>query len=543
VIGGLLRRGDFRTLLVGQAVSGFGDWMATVALMALVLEITGSSTAVGGVLVLRLAPAAIAGPVSTRFVRRWNPRRTMLAMDLGRAVVVLLLALVWSLWWAYLWAFVLEVGGLVFLPARDGVVPDIVDESVLPLANGLVLGSSYGTMPIGAGAFAAVSVVLGGSHLAIRAVFVIDAVTFLVSWWCIRRIRSIDTGPFDGADTGDGAAAPEGPDTPFLEAFHIPDVRAILPATVVVAVGLGALFSLGIVFVRTVLGASNTAFSILIALFGVGAAVGLGVLRLLGSRGMRAIRWSVALQGAVVAAMSWSPAIGFAYLGALGFGATTAATLTLAMSELQDRLADQRRVQAFAVFHVVVRAGLAIAAIGAGVAGDLLREVTWPLVGSVAPARLVLFVSGLVVIAGAALTRDADSHPVPAAGVGIGPHAGQRRSPERQQPERQHPGDRGPSGGADTGEPGDERGLDRPERARRGADGRDRRRAQVHDDDLEHVGTGAERGEAGGERERVGQGHTRRSAEQHRRLRRAAEYDAQAAQRTLRRLDESAPDR
>lgn len=431
MIGGLLRRSDFRSLLVGQAVSGFGDWMATVALMALVLDITGSSTAVGGVLVLRLAPAAIAGPVSTRFVRRWNPRRTMLAMDLGRAVVVALLAVVWALWWAYLWAFVLEVGGLVFLPARDGVVPDLVDESALPLANGLVLGSSYGTMPVGAGAFAAVSAILGGSHMAIRAVFVIDAVTFLVSWWCIRRIRSIDTAPFDDAGVADGAAsASQGLDTPFLEAFRIPDVRAILPATVVVAVGLGALFSLGIVFVRSVLGASNTAFSILIALFGVGAAVGLGVLRLSGARGMRAIRSSVALQGAVVAAMSWSPAIGFAYLGALGFGVATAATLTLAMSELQDRLVDRRRVQAFAVFHVVVRAGLAIAAIGAGVAGDLLREVTWPLVGSVAPARLVLFVSGVVVMVGAALTREADdvrSDPAATAGVREGPHAGQRR--------------------------------------------------------------------------------------------------------------------
>ena len=50
------RRRPLRDLLVGQAVSSLGDWMGTVALMALVLEITGSATAVGGVLVLRPPP-------------------------------------------------------------------------------------------------------------------------------------------------------------------------------------------------------------------------------------------------------------------------------------------------------------------------------------------------------------------------------------------------------------------------------------------------------------------------------------------------------
>jgi hypothetical protein len=32
--GGLLHRGGFRTLLIGQGVSSLGDWMATIAFMA-----------------------------------------------------------------------------------------------------------------------------------------------------------------------------------------------------------------------------------------------------------------------------------------------------------------------------------------------------------------------------------------------------------------------------------------------------------------------------------------------------------------------------
>src|SRR6266536_726252 len=58
----------YRDLVIGQAVSSFGDWMGTVALMALVLDLTGSATAVGGILVLRLLPAGFAGPIAAGLV-------------------------------------------------------------------------------------------------------------------------------------------------------------------------------------------------------------------------------------------------------------------------------------------------------------------------------------------------------------------------------------------------------------------------------------------------------------------------------------------
>src|SRR5262249_60550696 len=66
----LVRRPSYRDLLVGQAVSALGDWMGTVAFMALVLAITGSPAAVGAILALRLIPAAIGGPRAGRAARR-----------------------------------------------------------------------------------------------------------------------------------------------------------------------------------------------------------------------------------------------------------------------------------------------------------------------------------------------------------------------------------------------------------------------------------------------------------------------------------------
>jgi MFS family permease len=393
---GASERGPLRDLLLGQAVSSLGDWMGTVALMALVLQLTDSATAVGGVLVLRLAPTVLAGPVAARLVTRWSRRKIMLAMDAVRIPAVAILPWVTSLWWIYLWAFVVELAGMVFLPARDASIPDLVDgDDDLATANGLVLGTSYGMIPLGAGLYALVAALGGGGGTDVaRLVFLVDALTFAVSFLAIARLPELGTSASADAATGGGR---------FVDALRLPVVRRLAPVAAVVAFGLGALFSLGVVWVQDVLGATDTEFGLLVACFGVGAGVGLLVLGGLPRRDLRTVTTALVLQGGVIATMSLAPTIGFALLGAVGFGGLTAVVLALAMELLQDQLGDRDRVLAFAVFHMVIRGGLAIAAIGAGVADDLLDEVTWPLVGHLASSQVVLLSSGLLVVLVAAL--------------------------------------------------------------------------------------------------------------------------------------------
>jgi predicted MFS family arabinose efflux permease len=195
----------------------------------------------------------------------------------------------------------------------------------------------------------------------------------------------------------------------FRDAFKIPLVRAVLPGTIAVAVGLGALFSLGIEFVRKVLHASNAEFGVLVALFGVGAAIGLALLqRIRGLDQLRAARLGVAALGAIVAGFSLAPAIWLAFLGATAFGASAAWTLASGMGVLQSRLDGQERIIAFAAFHIVIRSGLALAAVGAGAAGELVGSVRWPVVGTLEPSRLVLLCSGLLVLASSTRVRASD---------------------------------------------------------------------------------------------------------------------------------------
>ena len=383
--------------------------MGTFALMALVNHLSDSATAVGGILAFRLIPAALGGTLAAKLVNRWDRRRTMITMDLLRAGMIAVVPFVQELWWVYLWALALEAPSVVFLASRDSAIPDLVDESDLPLANAAMMGSSYGNIPIGAGLFAAFAALplddgwLGSHPYAL--VFWIDALTFFVSAYFIARAIGLK---------GRGASVGEAPDSPafsegdisvspsrFRDAWSVPLVRRILPATAAAAVGLGALFSLGIKLVQEELKASDIEFGVLIALFGAGAGIGLALTHKSQHVDLLVLtRRGALVMGALVALMSQSPTVWLTFLGAVGFGAGATVALTSGMSALQVRIPqEEERVLAFSAFHVVIRIGLGAAALGAGAIGDGLNGAGLP------GTRSVLLASGLLVLASAATVR------------------------------------------------------------------------------------------------------------------------------------------
>ena len=393
---------DFRRLLIGQGISGLGDWMATFALMALAWEVTSSTSAVGGILTLRLLPAALGGTVAARVSLRWDRRRTMLATDLMRMGVVAIIPLIARLWWIYLWAFVLEAASVIFLSARDAAVPDLAEADDLPTANSLMLGSSFGSIPIGAGAFAVLTLLPFADEgwLASRphaTVFWIDAVTYLASALLIARMAPLRQ-PTAVVVAGPGAGRLRG-------AVRIPLVRSVMPAAAAVALGLGALFSLGLSLVLVELAASNLEFGVLIAIFGVGAGAGLIIATQLALPLMDMTRYGTLTMGVLVACMSLSPVLWLTYLGAFGFGLAATVALTSGMTALQSGTTEIERGLAFAAFHMVIRMALGLAAVVAGAIRDALDEVTIFDVWTLSGTRLVLLASGILVVGSAAAVR------------------------------------------------------------------------------------------------------------------------------------------
>ena len=61
---------DFRLLFFGQTVSQLGDWFNSVAVFALLLDLTGSATAVAWMMIVQFLPMAIVGPIAGVVVDR-----------------------------------------------------------------------------------------------------------------------------------------------------------------------------------------------------------------------------------------------------------------------------------------------------------------------------------------------------------------------------------------------------------------------------------------------------------------------------------------
>lgn len=136
----LLRHRSFALLWIGQIVSLMGDWVLIVALPFYIYQRTGSALATGAMFIVETLPRLMSGSLAGVFVDRWNRRRTMIAADLSRALILLPLILVHSrdtLWLAYVVALAENIISQFFSPAYAAFLPLLIEESHLSAANSL----------------------------------------------------------------------------------------------------------------------------------------------------------------------------------------------------------------------------------------------------------------------------------------------------------------------------------------------------------------------------------------------------------------------
>ncbi len=84
----LWRNADYLRLWSGQVVSSIGSQVSGLALPLLILTLTHSPAKAGGLAALRGLPYLLLCLPAGALVDRWDPRRTMLACDTGRALAL-----------------------------------------------------------------------------------------------------------------------------------------------------------------------------------------------------------------------------------------------------------------------------------------------------------------------------------------------------------------------------------------------------------------------------------------------------------------------
>ncbi|MCL4794349.1 MAG: MFS transporter [Bryobacteraceae bacterium] len=185
----LLRRNrNYRYAWLGQTVSEVGDHFNTIAVLSLALRMTGSGFTVGLVMLARILPALLAGPVAGVILDRYDRRKVMIASDLFRAGIALLHVLLLTFpspGLMYLLSALLMFASPFFNAGRSAILPNIAGKQDLHTANALTQTTAWLTLTIGT--------MLGGvstAQFGYEWAFVANAFSFLVSAWAIWRIAS-----------------------------------------------------------------------------------------------------------------------------------------------------------------------------------------------------------------------------------------------------------------------------------------------------------------------------------------------------------------
>jgi len=311
------------------AGSPFGDWLGLLAVTALASTLADDSyaktnLAVAGVLILRLGPAVLLGTYPGRLAARMNRKVVLVAADLLRALLFVTIPLVGSLTWLFVATALIGAVGPMWAAAKEATVPDLVPRRDLGATHRISLLAAYGTAPVAALVFSALSLLTGlldnaidplGTHPLVLALYA-TALTFAVSGLVTARLpipkrRAPGPGPAIGSLT-----------TGWRVVGATPVARGLVVGMLLALAAAGSVIGLAPIYVRD-LGAGHPGYGVLFAAVFLGLALGrwAGPHVLDGFSRLRLFGLSLVAAGLFLGAIALIPNLVMAALLTVGLGA------------------------------------------------------------------------------------------------------------------------------------------------------------------------------------------------------------------------------
>lgn len=210
----VLKNRNFLALWIGQIISQFGDRLAQMALIGLYLKQTAGISLSHSVPVMRnlfffsTLPILLFSPLAGVYVDRWSRKKTLIATDLLRAGLILLIPLLAGytdgMWSIYGVIFLVFSVTCFFSPAKSAIIPNLVKKRELLAANSLSNITRLIAM-IGGVTAGGIIVAWTGTKMS----FYLDSVSFLLSGLAILAIRIKEDPPPEESKGGIGRVAKE----------------------------------------------------------------------------------------------------------------------------------------------------------------------------------------------------------------------------------------------------------------------------------------------------------------------------------------------
>lgn len=338
----------YRRLWSARTVSQWGDVFATVALVLLVFDLTGSALGVSAVVFAEIAPVLLLGPFAGTLVDRLP--RVMVVADLWRALLAIaLIPLADSLVAVYLIAFGLSVGAVLFNPAANSVLPALVAEEELLAANSGIwtaaVVSQIALAPLAGILYAA----LGPGPA-----FGVNAASFLLSAVLLVGLR-LPAAPNRTQRRGFFADAVAG--LRLLPADRL--LRTLGAGQLLAALSAGATSALLVVLARDHLDLDPSGYGLLLGAIGIGAVLGPFLLTRLVSDPRRPlfVFGPFVLRGVVDIALAIFTALPVALVALAVYGLGTSTGAVTFNSLLQAHVPEGARGRIFASFDVLWQLG------------------------------------------------------------------------------------------------------------------------------------------------------------------------------------------
>ena len=345
---------NFRLLYIGQTISQLGDWFNSVAVFALLLDLTGSATAVAWMMIAQFMPMALIGPLAGVVVDRFDRRRIMITADLLRGALIFGLLLVRTsseVWIAYVVMGLTVSATAFFEPARTATIPNLTSASELMPANALASATWSAMLAIGASIGGLVTAVAGRD-----VAFVVNALSFFASAFFIGRTR-YDGRPPAAAPLVGAWALTGIPD--LVDGLSYVRRHAHVAALMLVKTGWG--LAGGVLLLLTIFGqrvfpvggSTAAGIGVLYGARGVGAALGPIALRWILGQQPRTLRLAIGpaffMVGGFYLALSVAPTLPLAALAVLlaHFGGSVLWVFSTVL--LQMEVPDRFRGRVFAV--------------------------------------------------------------------------------------------------------------------------------------------------------------------------------------------------
>ena len=349
----LLRNARFLRLWIGQGTSFVGDAVSMVALVVLVVEITGSASAVGGALLARLLPT-IASPLAGVLADRVDRRIVLVASNLARAVLVLGLVFARDLTAIYVLVFLMGLARTVFNPTVRAAFPSVVGGGDLTRANAIISGTFSTSIMVGPA--------LGGllvASIGIDAAFLADAVTYLISAILLstvplphpRRESEEEEGFVRDLRSGFG----------YLLGARVP--LAIVIGAFLTILTINATVPAEVFLAKETFGAGDAGYGLLVSLWGSGMVLGSAMMAVLGNRINLVLFYflSIFVGASALVGTGLAPAFVLA-LGALTVeGAATGIDNVATDTILQERVPEAFLGRVFSIRFLGYSAGEALA--------------------------------------------------------------------------------------------------------------------------------------------------------------------------------------